>query len=311
MPLTDAEIEHFHREGYLVARKVVPERYILELQEEINGAINTQAQKLHAAGDISQLHEELDFLHRATELYKESARIIDPVHSGNHAGRAMFGLLTCPQILDVMEQLIGPEIIASSIYRLRPKFPDRPEGVVPWHQDSGYFHTCADTHLVPTCWVPLMDATVETGCMEVVPRSHKQGVLRHYRANLLAPSLTVHPDHLPDTTPVPVPAGIGDIVLLTNLTPHRSTDNTSGLIRWAADLRYNAPAAGDYGPGEAEFLARSTETPEETLRDWRQFIRLRQEHVAQSKVDRSWLNYDEETFLDSAKRVDTDAPIPR
>ena len=309
MPLNDQELAHFHREGYLVARQVVPPRYIDDLRAEIDAALDAQARALHAEGKIARLHGDLGFLHRATELYKESPAAIAPVFSGNHAGPAMFGLLTCPEILDVIEQLVGPEIVASSIYRLRPKLPYRPEGVVPWHQDSGYFHTCADEHLVPTCWVPLMDATVEAGCMEVLPRCHRRGVLRHYRANLLAPSLTVHPDHLPEVEPVAVPAGVGDIVLLTNLTPHRSTDNDSGLIRWAADLRYNAPEAGDYGPGEAGFLARSAAAPAEALTDWREFVRLRQEHVPRSKVDRSWLRYDEETFLDPAKRVDGDAPL--
>lgn len=57
------------------------------------------------------------------------------MHSGNHAGRALYELLACPQLLDIMEQLVGPEIIAAGIYRLRPKLPGRPEGIVPWHQE--------------------------------------------------------------------------------------------------------------------------------------------------------------------------------
>jgi phytanoyl-CoA hydroxylase len=308
MPLTDEQLEHYHREGYLVARDVIPARYILDLQEEINSVIDEQANKLYAEGEITLLHEELGFLHRAAALSQKSRKVIGPVNGGNFSGPAMFNLLTCPQILDVMEQLIGAEIIASSIYRIRPKLSDSPEGIVPWHQDSGYFHTCADEHLVPTCWVPLMNATIEAGCMEVLPRSHKQGVFRHYTANLLAPPLSVHPDHLPDIDPVPVPADIGDVVLMTNMTPHRSTDNTSGLIRWATDLRYNAPEAGDYGPGEAGFLARSARTPDRVLTDCREFNHLRKEHVPQSKVDRSWLKYDEETFADASKRVDKALP---
>lgn len=308
MPLTDKQLKHYHREGYLVATNIIPEQFIHDLQEEISGVIDEQARRLHAEGEISQLHEELGFLHRGTELGKESAKVISPVNGGNHSGRAMFNLITCPGILDVMEQLIGPEIVASSIYRIRPKLPDKPEGIVPWHQDSGYFHTCADEHLVPTCWVPLMNATIEAGCMEVLPRSHKQGVFRHYKANLHAPPLSVHPDHLPEFDSVPVPADIGDVVLMTNMTPHRSTDNSSGLIRWAVDLRYNAPEAGDYGPGEAGFLARSKKTPENVITDWREFDRKRKKHVAQSTVDRTWLRYDEETFLDPAKRADRDLP---
>ena len=306
--LSDQQLDHYHREGYLIAKNVIPSRYIHDLQDEINNVIDEQARRLHAEGEITELHEELGFLQRATELNKQSPKTIHPVYSGNHSGRAMFQLLTCPEILDIMEQLVGPEIITSSIYRLRPKMPDCPAGVVPWHQDSGYFHTCADEHLVPTCWIPLMNATVATGCMEVLPRSHKQEVFRHYWANLQAPSLTVHPDHLPEVEPVLVPANIGDAVLMTNLTPHRSIDNSSGIIRWAADLRYNAPEAGDYGPQEAEFLARSRATPEDVLTDWKEFDRLRKEHVPQTKVDRIWLQYHEETFLNPSKRVDKDFP---
>lgn len=43
-------------------------------------------------------------------------------------------------------------------------------------------------------------------------------------------------------------------MLLANLTCHRSTANTSGLIRWAADVRYNGPEAGNYYPYETGFL---------------------------------------------------------
>ena len=304
--LSKVELEHFDREGFVVVRDVVPGSYIQRLADEISAAIDQQARMLHEEGEITSLHEDLGFLDRATEIYKESTKIFETVYSGSHSGKAMFELLTCPEILDIMEQLIGPEVIASSIYRLRPKLPFEKNGEVPWHQDSGYFDTCADEHLVPTCWVPLMDATIEAGCMEVLPRSHKQGVLRHYWANLTAPSLTVHPDHLPDQDPVPVPADIGDAVLMTNLTPHSSIPNNSGLIRWAADLRYNTPEAGDYGPFEAEFLARSTATPGAVMTDWREFDHLRKNHVSTGKIDRTWLRHDEETFLHPEKRWDRD-----
>ncbi len=295
--LTQSQLEQFHRDGFLVAKDIVPRAVIRDLQEEIDQTIDTQARALHGTEEITELHEALGFLHRATELCRQSPKILDPVTNGTHCGRAMFGLIACSAILDVMEQLLGGEIIASSIYRLRPKLPDRPEGVVPWHQDSGYFDTCADEHLVPTCWVPLMNATVDTGCMEVLPGCHRQGVFRHYWAEIKAPSLSIHPDHMPDVDPIAVPADVGDVVLMTNMTPHRSTDNRSGLIRWAADLRYNAPQAGDYGPGEASFLARSRARPGDVVTDWREFVRLRENHVPAGDIDRKWLKQDDETFL--------------
>ncbi|MCY4461867.1 MAG: phytanoyl-CoA dioxygenase family protein [Albidovulum sp.] len=302
--LDQTQIDKFHREGFLIARNVVPRDAVQALQAEIEATIDWQAQMLRERGEIAEMHEDADFLHRTALLHAQSPRILDPIAHGIHTGPAIFNLLTCPAILDIMEQLLGPEILVSSIYRLRPKLPGLAEGVIPWHQDSAYFHSCADDDLVPTFWVPLMNATVESGCMEVLPGCHRKGVLRHYWADLRAPGLSVHPDHMPDVKPVPVPAGIGDAVIMTNLTPHRSTDNVSSLIRWSADIRFNSPEAGDYGPNEASFLGRSKVRPDDVITDWREFEKIRANHVPSVRIDRTWLRHDKETFLNPEKRVD-------
>ena len=302
--LDQTQIDKFHREGFLIARNVVPRDAVQALQAEIEATIDWQAQMLRERGEIAEMHEDADFLHRTALLHAQSPRILDPIAHGIHTGPAIFNLLTCPAILDIMEQLLGPEILVSSIYRLRPKLPGLAEGVIPWHQDSAYFHSCADDDLVPTFWVPLMNATVESGCMEVLPGCHRKGVLRHYWADLRAPGLSVHPDHMPDVRPVPVPAGIGDAVIMTNLTPHRSTDNVSSLIRWSADIRFNSPEAGDYGPNEASFLGRSKVRPDDVITDWREFEKIRANHVPSVRIDRTWLRHDKETFLNPEKRVD-------
>ncbi len=295
--LREDELEQFQRDGYVVAKNIIPASYIHELRNELAQVVDYHARELYRAGRVTKLHEDLDDLHRLTELVKEAPEIIHPLSSGAHAGPAIFRLITCPDLLDVMEQLVGPEVEASSVYRVRPKLPWSPAGVVPWHQDQGYFHTMSDDKLVVTCWVPLMNATVEAGCMEVLPGSHKVGVARHFWAKNPAPPLTVHPDHLPETTPVPVPADIGDAVLMTNLTMHRSTDNTSGLIRWATDLRYESPEVGDFFPYEAAFMARSKKAPQSVLRDPHAFHTLRTQHVSKGGVDRWWLREDDETFI--------------
>lgn len=296
--LSAADLAFFQREGYLVARQVVPHAYLDALRAELNQTIARKADELLAAGKISHREDHLGFLHRATAIAGQCREILQPVTDGNFAGASMYRLLVCPELLDVVEQLVGPEIVASSVYRLRPKLPFRPEGVVPWHQDSGYFDSMGDRHLLLTVWIPLMHATVEAGCMEAIPQSHRDGIRRHYWANNPAPPLTVHPDHLPAGTPVPLPAEYGDVVLLTNFTVHRSTPNTSGQIRWSADLRYNAPEAGDYYPFERGFLARSRQHPAQVLADAAAFTRLRSGPWDGSKsIDRSWLKEADETFI--------------
>jgi len=297
MALTPDQIAFFKSQGYLVAKNVIPRPIIESFQAEIAGVIDETARKLHAEGKITDLCENLGFLHRLAALNQQSREIMAPIMGGSHAGPALFALMTNPQFLDAVESLVGPEIVASAVYRIRPKLPFDPAHEVPWHQDSGYFHTRGDAHLILTTWVPLMNATVEAGCMEVLPGSHVKGVVRHYWANNPAPPLTVHPDYLPDTRPVPVPADIGDVVMLTNFTMHRSTPNTSGLIRWAADLRYNSDQAGDIYPYEAEFLARSKKHPEKICKSASEFVAIRKNHKPVGGVDRTWLKEADETFV--------------
>src|SRR5690348_10430881 len=81
--------------------------------------------------------------------------------------------MTNRKLLDVAEQLCGPELITSSVYRLRPKVPTRAWSPVPRHQDSGYFEPYCDLGLILTVWLPLVDAAEERGCLWVMLRAHK------------------------------------------------------------------------------------------------------------------------------------------
>jgi ectoine hydroxylase-related dioxygenase (phytanoyl-CoA dioxygenase family) len=57
------------------------------------------------------------------------------------------------------------------------KKPEKPHRV-PWHQDNG--HTYCEPQQYLTCWVALVDATVDNGCPWVLPRGHRAGALRHH-----------------------------------------------------------------------------------------------------------------------------------
>ena len=79
-----------------------------------------------------------------------------------------------PQILDIVESLIGPDIkLFGSQCFMKP-----PGGIAkPYHQDSAYF-TIEPRDLV-TCWTALDDATIDNGCLWVIPGSHQIGLLDH------------------------------------------------------------------------------------------------------------------------------------
>ena len=138
-----------------------------------------------------------------------------------------------PQVLDAIEDLIGPDI---RLFHLTVWPKDAGSGTyVSWHQDATYFALDPICHV--TAWVALTDASVEAGCMEVVPGSHKLGQLRHADMqdpeNLLSRGQTLAVDvDRSKTAFMPVKAGefsLHHTHLVHNSRPNRSNDRRIGL----------------------------------------------------------------------------------
>jgi phytanoyl-CoA hydroxylase len=191
-----------------------------------------------------------------------------------HLGPETFGLLRNPRLLDVVEQVIGGEIYSNPIQHTRIKPPERElpahlQGSsllakTDWHQDKGvHLPEADDTHML-TVWLPLTDATEANGCLCVIPRSHRQGLVTH----CLRPGARI-PDELLDGQPIPVPVKRGGVLLFHHLTKHASLTNTSDGIRWSFDLRYHPIGQPTGRPAFPGFVARSRQNPASAVTDWR------------------------------------------
>jgi hypothetical protein len=84
-----------------------------------------------------------------------------------------FSLATRPSILDVVEDLIGPDIL---LYQNTAWVKNAGEdSYVSWHQDNTYFgHVPCE---VLSVWVALSPSRPESGSMRFLPESHKEGQL--------------------------------------------------------------------------------------------------------------------------------------
>lgn len=300
--LTPAQHDHFFREGYLVLDNVFDRADLTPLRRELEAQIDARAAELHAAGQLANLHADEPLERRVTRIYRDSKengedlmRYLEGYHGGGQRGAEMFNLILQPKLLAVLTGLIGAEIVGSSVYRLRPKVPGVGRGVVPWHQDSGYFQDFCDQEMIITCWIPLVDATVENGCMQILPRAHRSGIATHHTGGN-ANFLVINDPDLPRDPRRAVTADcpLGGAVLMTNLTPHCSTPNFSDTIRWSVDLRYQSAAApnnvglwpaGDNQehaaefqaacyPPEADFVVQSPSKPE-SVATYRDFVQRR------------------------------------
>ena len=304
-PLSDDQLSQFHEQGYLVIQDLFETGDLQPVIDEIDDEVNARANQLAAQGLLSSTFKEYGFERQLAKISQETDKVALSIWNGTLAGPAFFHLITHPKLLDVAEQLCGEELIASSVYRLRPKIPDYGYGAVPWHQDSGYFEPYCDRGLVLTVWIPLVDATPERGCLWVLP--YQGDILRHRKAEGVA-YLEIPDSEMQASEQVCVPVNKGGVLLLTNKTPHASFQNSTDVVRWSMDLRYqsaslptNAPItrlpeeisnASDEEippacyPPEADFLVRSRRRPTEVLRSAQAFHDLRMNHVARPVTNR-------------------------
>ena len=187
-----------------------------------------------------------------------------PAGAPIHLGRAVYNLLTDASVLDRVEAVIGGEILASPIQhvRIKPaqaKIPEVKNGLLKatgWHQDLGVARDAADETEMLTVWIAITDSTLENGCLQVVPYSHRAGLSTHCPWNQM-----VIPDQLLSGEPLPVPIKAGDAIFMHCLTQHSSLPNVSDTVRWSFDLRYQpigAPTGRDEFPS---LIVRSRRDP--------------------------------------------------
>ena len=151
--------------------------------------------------------------------------------------RWVHGLARHPEILDAVEDLIGPNILVYT----STWFIKEPESaaIAAWHQDATYFGLRPYVHV--TAWLALTDATAGNGCMEFLPGSHRGGQLPH-RAGVVAGSVNragqaVVVD-VDDTPAVHAPLRAGEFSLHHTLCLHRSQPNRSPGRRIGLAISY-------------------------------------------------------------------------
>jgi len=141
----------------------------------------------------------------------------------------------------------------------------------PWHQDNGVVTAAADDTNMLTVWFSITDAPVEAGCLQVIPGSHRTGLLCHCPdAN---GELTIPRRLLPAQKPRALPVRAGDVLFLHRRLCHAALPNVSDNLRWSFDLRYLPAGAASGRELFPTFVARSRAQPDSVLdspKEWAQ-----------------------------------------
>ena len=186
--------------------------------------------------------------------------IMDPAEAATHRDRlekaeALFGdlhyeakvytilrspleLATHPRVLETVTALIGPNVLLwNATYIVKDPGAT---AHVSWHQDLAYWGLDGDDQV--SMWLALSPANESSGCMRMVPGSHRTGQRNHRLtadpANVLYQGQTVH--DVDESLAVACELRPGEASFHHGWTLHSSTPNRSGDRRIGFNAQYIA-----------------------------------------------------------------------
>lgn len=154
--LSEAEIARYHEEGLVIPDYRIPDDMLARMRAEVD--------------DLIARHPDVrpEMLSGAHNPWGQSAKIV--------GSWAWLEFCRFPEIVDMVEQLIGPDIVlwGSQLFC-------KPAGhgmAVPWHQDGQYWPI--EPLATVTVRIAIEDSLPENGCMRYLPGSHKdRSVVAH------------------------------------------------------------------------------------------------------------------------------------
>ncbi|MEM7320198.1 MAG: phytanoyl-CoA dioxygenase family protein [Pseudomonadota bacterium] len=283
--LTRDQIAKFETDGYLVVPNVIPDAILDRVKSEYASLMDGLYSGWFTEGRVKTPPSDLDFWGKLLSAYQAGCDYFQPMDislpgdrimpdTPFHIGPAVFEMLTADPLLDVVEQLIGPELTSNPIQHVRLKPPAKNLATdeirahitaTDWHQDRAVALEEADQTEMVTVWIAVNDATLENGCLQVQPQSRDQDILPHCARTQTG----IADGFIDENGALPLPVEAGGVVLFHPLTPHASLTNTTDAFRWSFDIRFSAtgqPTGRGHFP---DFIARSRAHPDTELRDWR------------------------------------------
>lgn len=218
--LSKEQLEQFNEQGYLAGIRLFGDREVEALRE----ALARLADPGHPRHALFHEYHSNESTNADTVLFHALGawRVEEAFHD----------LLWNPAFLIPASQILG-----GSVRFWHDQLFSKPAkhgGVVAWHQDYSYWtRTVPIAHL--TCWIALDDSTVENGCLQYVPGSHRWNLLPITGlAGNMEEIMTVLTDEQKAAfQPVPIELKKGECAIHHSLLIHGSYENRSDRPRRA------------------------------------------------------------------------------
>ena len=225
--LTREQVQSFNRDGYLVLPGLVDAdglAKIKRVRDRAEKAAETRGQSFTEGPAMFELESMPEGSPRPFGLRKvQEAFLVDEEFKE---------VASSDRILDVVEDLIGPEVYYhSSKLMCKPADGGRRKA---WHQDFAYWADMDPRQV--TVWIAVDPATRENGCIQVINGSHKKGLVEHYQDV----DYQIDESRIADEDITYAVMEPGDVLVFNVMILHASDPNLSPHPRLAAIVDYDA-----------------------------------------------------------------------
>ena len=231
--VTEADIEYFHQHGYLVINDAFSPTEIEEAVAGMTHLMDGKCPDFRAIQFEPKLVKQKDAL-EGQERRNAIRKIFNFV---DHEPR-LNAMATHSGLLGVLEQIVNdtPELFQDMALLKPPRYGSEK----PWHQDCAYFNLPEGTTVVGV-WVALDEATPENGCLHVIPGSHIEGPMIHFKRR----DWQICDTDVPVARDTMVPLKPGGCLFWHGLTHHGSPVNQSDQGRRALQFHYKPASSGE------------------------------------------------------------------
>jgi len=254
-------------QGFFIARGLLSAAEAARIECEIVDAIRSDPPVDHDGERVySTAQDLLIYPEKATSpVARRPEDFIAKVFNCHIVGAARDVALD-DRITDRLIPMLGDDMDC-----FQSQFIFKNPGVIgqPWHQDAYYFRYDRQPQI--GVWAALSPATIENGCLWVLPGSHRSGRIFEHVPDRRPEGLQGYQEIVSEDTAAetPVLMAPGDVLFFHSYLMHRSTDNVADYRRSAMVYHYaeagtrpvDDTAAATLAPVNRWIAARRAPTP--------------------------------------------------
>jgi ectoine hydroxylase-related dioxygenase (phytanoyl-CoA dioxygenase family) len=209
--LTEQQRKFYEEKGYLIG---LPPVFGAGQVKDLNNGLNELLKLLRPGEDAKDIRE-----------WHESSRFL-------------YDICMNSTILDYVEDILGPDFyLWGSNFFIKPP---RSSSTVGWHQDTYYWPL--EPKISATIWVAFEDVDETNAAMQVIPGSHRAGLLKHSRSSDTDSVLTLECEQgqFREDSAVSLNLRAGQVSIHNDKLVHGSPANDSSRRRAGLTIRYSS-----------------------------------------------------------------------